>query len=292
MKGAGWVCLVAACAAAGCSEDSKAPVDIYDASAGGAGTGGDTASGGSTGSGGTPSGSGGAVGTGGMAPAGGTGSGGMAPGSGGAQVDAGGKEPADAGAADAAFAVDASIPTEADSGSTPGYPEGPYGKEVGDIMENYAFRGYVNDAGDVLSNTLPVTDYSLNDARQSGAPFALIHLSAFYCSGCRSAARDLGDLAGDVLDAGGIVIEILFTEVPDGGRGELSAWVETFDLMVTTIVPLDGNTLVESAADREHAFIVDLSTMEIVWTAFGSYTTTTNSSAKQGVAEMLRLLGQ
>ena len=31
--------------------------------------------------------------------------------------------------------------------------------------------------------------------------------------------------------------------------------------------------------------------MKIVWTAFGSYGTTTNSSAKQGLAEMRRLMG-
>jgi hypothetical protein len=170
------------------------------------------------------------------------------------------------------------------AGGANAYPAGPYGKEVGDTIENYAFRGYVNDAGTALSTTMSLQDYDLDDLRSSGAGYALIHLSAYYCAGCRSAAMDLGDLSAPVQQAGGRVIEVLFD-------GDLDPWVVAYDLMVTTIAPQAGNTLVAGPADREHALIVDLSTMKIVWKAFGSYGATTNSSAKQGLTEMSTRLG-
>jgi hypothetical protein len=175
------------------------------------------------------------------------------------------------------------------------YPAGPYGKAVGNTIENYQFRGHVNDAGMALSNTLPLTDHSLDDVRKSGGKYALIHLSAFYCAGCRSAANDLGNstLALPVQQAGGRVIEVLFSGQMPGSQPlpELSAWITSYDLKVTALAPNAGNTLVASASDREHAYIVDLSTMKIVWTVFGSYGPTTNSSAKQGLAKMKELLG-
>lgn len=175
--------------------------------------------------------------------------------------------------------------------STP-YPAGPYGKTVGATVDDYQFTGYVNDAGTALSNTLPQRDYSFDDLRKSGARYALIHLSAYYCSGCRSAAVDLGDLSAPVQQAGGRVIEVLFsgTGAATDPAPVLGAWITAYDLKVTTIIPKAGNTLVTDDGMRENSYIVDLTTMKIVWTVFGSYRGTTNSSAKQGLAKMHELL--
>jgi hypothetical protein len=64
------------------------------------------------------------------------------------------------------------------------------------------------------------------------------------------------------------------------------------EVAATTVAPRPGvSELDEGDASREHAYIVDLSTMKIVWTKFGDYGPTDNSSAKQGLAEMSRLLG-
>lgn len=163
------------------------------------------------------------------------------------------------------------------------YPAGPYGKAVGDVMQNYSFHGYVNDDGTALSSTLTQSDFDLQAVRASGKRYALIHLATYICSGCKSAADDLGQLSLPVQQAGGAVIEALF-------GGDLDAWITAYDLKVTTAVPEPGGGLVGGVADREHAFIVELSTMQIVWYGFGSYATTDNSSAKQGLAEMQTLL--
>jgi len=61
------------------------------------------------------------------------------------------------------------------------YPDGPYGNAEGDVLTNLKLQGYVNDKGDVISNTLPFVDtYSLEDVRASGAKYALVHVSEFF----------------------------------------------------------------------------------------------------------------
>jgi len=60
------------------------------------------------------------------------------------------------------------------------YPGGPYGNKVGDTFPNLQWEGYVASAGDVLVNTLPYGNYSMDDARRSGKAYAMVHDSAFY----------------------------------------------------------------------------------------------------------------
>ena len=59
------------------------------------------------------------------------------------------------------------------------YPPGPYGNDVGQIFPPLKWEGYVDDAGDAIANTKPYIDYSMDDARRSGRPYAMIHVSEF-----------------------------------------------------------------------------------------------------------------
>lgn len=82
--------------------------------------------------------------------------------------------------------------------------------------------------------------------------------------------------------AGGAVVEALIED-------ELDAWITTYDLKITVVRPKSSAFLTEMGP-REWGYIIDLSTMKIVWKGFGSFSTTTNSSAKQGLAELIKLL--
>ena len=60
----------------------------------------------------------------------------------------------------------------------PSYPAGPYGENVGDVIADWHWKGYVNETAAGLANTQPyVNDYSMDDLRRSGRGYALVHLS-------------------------------------------------------------------------------------------------------------------
>jgi hypothetical protein len=99
----------------------------------------------------------------------------------------------------------------------------------------------------------------------------------------------LGAQGPDVVKAGGAVVEILMTGSPGAAHDGLDAWIEAYNLDVTTVAPTDGFTMSELGV-RETCFIVDLSTMKIVWKDNGSLAGIGDSSAKTGIAKILTLL--
>jgi hypothetical protein len=65
--------------------------------------------------------------------------------------------------------------------STPdGYPEGPYGADVGEILPNLVWRGFVEDDGAGLATDGGYQDHSLDDVRRGGARWALLHFGAVF----------------------------------------------------------------------------------------------------------------
>ena len=75
-------------------------------------------------------------------------------------------------------------------------------------------------------------------------------------------------------------------------RNTVDLWTTSYELNVTSVRALDPDTRFE-LVDREWAYIVDTSNMQIVWKAFGSFGSqpATSSSAYQGLAEMATRLG-
>jgi hypothetical protein len=61
-----------------------------------------------------------------------------------------------------------------------GYPEGPYGADVGEIAPNLEWRGYARLDGAGPANEVPYAPFSLDDARRSGKPWALLHTGAVF----------------------------------------------------------------------------------------------------------------
>jgi hypothetical protein len=215
---------------------------------------------------GATAGSGAVAGTGGSGTAGTGGTGGSSAGTGG-----------DSGTSGAAG-------TGGTGGATDAYPAGPYGADLDATIQNYGFTGFVNDDGSVLSTTLAQRAYSFDELRKSGARYALLHLSEDFCPGCKDGAEDLAAGSAAVQAKGAVVLEILMT-------GDVAPWSEAYDLKVSVLKPAAGSTLKADLGGREWAYIVALPSMKIVWKKFGSFGPTTNSSAKQALAELDSLLG-
>lgn len=81
-----------------------------------------------------------------------------------------------------------------------------------------------------------------------------------------------------------MVVEVLYT-------GELVPWIQAEDLHVTVVKPKDAETL-NQLVSREWTYVVDLTTMKIVWKGFGSYDGSKPSSVDEGLSQLLTLLGK
>jgi hypothetical protein len=59
------------------------------------------------------------------------------------------------------------------------YPVGPYGHAVGSVIPPLAWEGYADPLADELASNKPYGNYSMNDLRLSGRPYAAIHVAEF-----------------------------------------------------------------------------------------------------------------
>jgi hypothetical protein len=155
-------------------------------------------------------------------------------------------------------------------GAPTGYPEGPYSGDVGGIIFNYQFDGFVNESavGDPLEQ--PFGPYSMAAMRESGKSYAFLVLAETWCTGCITTAGQLGERADELAALDAVVVEVLLS----GDRSALEAWIATYDLAVTSVVAVTP-TLGQDLGGRERGVIVDLSTMEIVYNRLGAFGTDT-----------------
>lgn len=79
---------------------------------------------------------------------------------------------------DAAVAQDVTDVASASDVVTP-YPAGPYGNNVGQVLANLNWEGYVNNDGAMVSTALPYGPTSLEALRQ-GHHYGLVHISEFF----------------------------------------------------------------------------------------------------------------
>lgn len=87
--------------------------------------------------------------------------------------------PASDAASEAGSAADAAPEASADAG-VGAYPAGPYGSNQGDTLEDLQVDGYLNTAGTQLSTMLPYAPVSMQNLRETGRRYALVHTSATY----------------------------------------------------------------------------------------------------------------
>jgi hypothetical protein len=60
-----------------------------------------------------------------------------------------------------------------------GYPAGPYGANVGDVIFPLDWMGYNDEAADALATTKTYGPYSMNDLRVSGKTYGIVHVASF-----------------------------------------------------------------------------------------------------------------
>jgi len=140
---------------------------------------------------------------------------------------------------------------------------------MGCVMPNMQWIGYVNDAADALSNTKQYVSYSLDDVRKSGARYAMINIAEFSCPGCAQSADELSSGGAAVVQAGGVVVEVLMTAGfgPIATQMNLNSWVQNHMLSVTSVKDADGPSVsptYEQMGRRDQAYIIDLSTMTVI----------------------------
>ncbi len=172
------------------------------------------------------------------------------------------------------------------------YPEGPYGEgnpRVGETIEALAWEGYLRLGDDTLVASGELQATSLAELRLAGASVALIHTATTWCSSCRAAADDLARRGDELSNQGALIIELLLEGqsyiTPDDE--ELTAWVKTSDLTVTTVRGADARTEAVFPS-REYVYIVELESMKVVWAKQALYSSP--SITEEGVKALLDYL--
>jgi hypothetical protein len=161
------------------------------------------------------------------------------------------------------------------------------------------WSGYVDNAANAVATTLPYGNYSLDDARKSGAHYAMINLAETDCPGCQQSATQIESGGPGVVAAGGVFIEVLETTgfTQQATKTSLNAWINKYQLEVTSVKDADGSTgtpTLTTLGGREHAYIVDLTTMKIVQIITGDDTglVPNGQSGGLGITAMHKLLGK
>ncbi len=164
-----------------------------------------------------------------------------------------------------------------------GYPPGPYGGEVGDVIEDFEFEGYVVE--DATAPEVPSTfgRLSMSDLHHGAEPFALLVMAASWCEGSCITTEELALETARGAAAGGVVVEVLL----DADRDIAEEWVRSFELPASTVYPLDAD-FEATIGGLEWAIVVDLETQRIVWRDFGSDATQEAPIAVRGVDELVR----
>ena len=166
----------------------------------------------------------------------------------------------------------------ADSGTTPPdqtYPEGPYGKTVGEILRNMSFKGYANlsPADGIVSKDTAFEDFALGDARElSEYRYALINAAAEWCAPCRDEAQALPAKFTAWAPKGGYVIGILTQDdsFNPAQQGNVDAWIRQYDTNYTMLS--DPHTEIDNEiapVSMPLNIMVDLETMKIERIATG-----------------------
>jgi len=164
-----------------------------------------------------------------------------------------------------------------------GYPPGPYGGQVGDVIEDFEFEGYlVDDAG---TPEVPTRFglLSMADLHHGTAPFALLVMAESWCEGSCITTEELALETARGAAAGGVVVEVLL----DGTRDVTQEWVRSFELPASTVYPLDPD-FEATVGGLESAVVVDLATQRIVWRDHGSDASQDAPLAVRGVDELVR----
>lgn len=156
--------------------------------------------------------------------------------------------------------------------------------------------GYTDPTASVVATTEPYAAYTLDDAFTSGSHYAMINLAESDCPGCQKSAGEIQSGGAAVVQAGGVVIEVLETTgfTTQATQTSLEASINKYQLPVTTVKDPDGTgtATLNALGHREQAYIIDLTTMKIVDIIEGDETGLGSTSGGLALTEMHTLLGK
>jgi len=117
---------------------------------------------------------------------------------------------------------------------TLGYPEGPYGTDVGQVVQNVCLEGWlapdrVSHVEDTLE-PIALSDFFDPDGSR-GIELLLVNTAAVWCSACRIEHQDLPARSRELGPRGLRIVGALFQDQQQNPASveDLSRWVETFE---------------------------------------------------------------
>ena len=152
--------------------------------------------------------------------------------------------------------VDSYVPPRAD------YPQPPYGKTVGTIIEDHSFL----IPGD--NTVVKLSDYYQHETKK----LLLINASAGWCGACK---QEAGELNGTFAEYGPKGLDILYTLFEDWNGGPVSqefyeGWMAQYGGDYTTVLDTTFEMGIYFNVEATPMnMLVDLETMEIVWLETG-----------------------
>lgn len=128
---------------------------------------------------------------------------------------------------------DPTIPPELLEQSEPSdgsYPGGPYGSEVGDVVEDFSFQGYRDPRGSETLEEIRFADYYDPD-ESLGIRLLLLNTAAAWCQPCQIEHDDLPARVDELGSRGLTVLSLLFQDPAGEPATEetLTAWTRSFD---------------------------------------------------------------
>lgn len=110
------------------------------------------------------------------------------------------------------------------------YPNGPYGAEVGDIIENFSFQGYQAPQDKQSLEEIRFGDY-FDPTGDKGVTLLLLNTAAAWCQPCVIEHGELPSRAEKYRDAGLVIVSALFQDSNGSPATEstLKTWANTFD---------------------------------------------------------------
>jgi len=148
----------------------------------------------------------------------------------------------------------------------PGYPAGPYGYSVNDVLPDLSFEGKRVPIGQVASQAT-AEPISLGSLRGAGVRFVVVETAGAWCSDCAGDQPAMMQLEADYAAKGVVGAEVLLEGAYDAPAtiDNVDGWSR--DHAVTGTLLLDAGRAFEHAAGIigfPSYFIIDASSMTIV----------------------------
>lgn len=147
----------------------------------------------------------------------------------------------------------------------PGYPEGPYGSEEGELVQNFCFQGFRSPTpGGGSPEQLAFGDFY--DPSGDRYELLLINSAAIWCSACQVEHQSLPQHYSELGPRGLGLLSALFQDArrDPATADDLEVWIETFEPNFPMV--LDPDYQLGAYASAETAplnLVVDARTMRI-----------------------------